>query len=126
MTGFGGRKRNATLPAPTQAQIEALDAVQYMSAANAMPLPMRQGDMAFINDMAILHARERFSEGGVPLRRHLLKLYLRDPEQDWPIPSTAYAAWLKMYGPNRDDGSRVEVWCHQYKTGDERDWLTNG
>jgi len=126
ITGFSSRKRNSALPAASPAQVEAMDAVQFMAAANAIPLPMGKGDIVFINDMTILHAREKFSEGGDPLRRHLLKLYLRDPEQNWPIPSTAAETWQKIYGPNKEDGSREETWCTRYEYGQEDDWLTNG
>jgi len=60
ITGFSERTRNPALPTPTKAQIEAIDAVHFMAAANAIPLPMGKGDMVFINDMAILHAREPY------------------------------------------------------------------
>ena len=126
ITGFSVRQRNPALPAPTKAQIEAIDAVQFMAAKNAIPLPMGKGDIVFINDMVMLHAREAFNEGGTSLQRHLLKFYLRDPAQNWPVPPTAEDAWRKMYGPNRDDGSRKEIWCTRYVSGDEGGWLTNG
>lgn len=97
-----------------------------MAAANAIPLPMGKGDMVFINDMAILHARESFSEGGTYLQRHLLKLYLRDPEQNWPVPPTARDAWAKIYGSNSEDGSRQETWSARYSAGQEDGWASNG
>lgn len=126
ITGYSGRERNAALPAPTQRQIEAIDAVHFMAAENAIPLPMGKGDIVFINDMAILHAREPFSEGGVRLQRHLLKFYLRDPEQNWSVPPTAADALRKIYGPNCGDGTRKEMWCPSYGPSAENDWTANG
>jgi hypothetical protein len=126
VTGFAAAKRDAALPAITPAQLEAIDAVHFMSAQNAVPLPLGKGDIAFINDMAILHAREAFDEGGSHLQRHLLKLYLRDPEQNWPVPSTELQQWNKIYGPNRPDGSRNESWYVRHEPGQEDDWLRNG
>ncbi|OCL03097.1 Clavaminate synthase-like protein, partial [Glonium stellatum] len=82
ITGWQQRKRNPTLPTPVQAQLEAIDAVQFMAAANSVPLPMGRGDMVFVNDMTILYAREGFSEGGVYMKRHLLKMSFRNPEQN--------------------------------------------
>jgi hypothetical protein len=76
--------------------------------------------------MAILHAREPFSEGGVRLQRHLLKFYLRDPEQNWSVPPTAADALRKIYGPNCGDGTRKEMWCPSYGPGAENDWTANG
>jgi hypothetical protein len=97
-----------------------------MAAANAFPLPMGKGDMVFINDMAILHARESFSEGRTYIQRHLLKLYLRDPEQNWPVPPTAKDAWAKIYGSNSEDGIRQETWLARYSAGQEDGWQSNG
>ena len=72
--------------------------------------------MAFLNDMAIVHTRESFKEGG-DLQRHLLKFYLRDPKQNWPIPATARQHWDAIYGPNTTDGRREEEWCVRYEEG---------
>ena len=126
ITGNGARKRNAALPAPTQAQIDAIDAVHFMAAENAIALPMGKGDMVFINDMVMFHAREAFDEGGMYQKRHLLKFYLRDPEQNWPMPQHAVPSWKKMYGPNCEDGTRKERWCPEYVPGDEEGAPTNG
>jgi len=126
ITGFSERTRNPVLPAPTKAQIEAIDAVHFMAAANAIPLPMGKGDMVFINDMAILHAREPFSEGGVYLQRHLLKFYLRDPEQSWPMPPAVSNALMKIYGPNIEGGRREETWSTRFNAGQEDGWASNG
>ena len=103
-----------------------MDAVHFMAEANSMPLPMGKGDMVFINDMAILHAREPFSEGGVFLQRHLLKFYLSDPDQTWPVPPTVADAWKKIYGPNSEAGVRNETWSVRWGAGQEDGWASNG
>ena len=126
ITGGERRKRSPSLPAPTQAQIDAIDAVHFMAAKNSITLPMAKGDMVFINDMVMFHAREPFDEGGVHLQRHLFKLYLRDPEQNWAVPPSVVEGWRKMYGPNRDDGTREETWNPRYSPGDEELPPTNG
>lgn len=126
ITGFESRQRNPVLPAPTQAQIEALDAVQFMAAENAVPLPVSTGDVVFMNDMALFHAREALDKSGAHLQRHLLKMSLRDPAQNWPVPSTAMQAWKRIYGPNCEDGTRKEVWLLNVIPGDEEGLLVNG
>ncbi|KAI1106395.1 Clavaminate synthase-like protein [Jackrogersella minutella] len=126
MAGFKGKQRNPTLAPVNEAQIAAMDAVQYIMAKNAVPLPWKKGDIAFINDMAIMHARSGFTENGHGLQRHLLKFYLRDPAQNWKIPVSAQKQWEKTYGPNMPDGGRDEEWCIRYEVGQEDDWNSNG
>ncbi|KAI1374758.1 Clavaminate synthase-like protein [Hypoxylon crocopeplum] len=126
MAGFNGKQRNPSLTPVNEAQIAAMDAVQYVMAKNAVPLPWRKGDIAFINDMAIMHARSSFTESGQGIQRHLLKFYLRDPAKKWPIPESAQKQWNKIYGPNTPEGGREEVWCIKYEAGQENDWESNG
>lgn len=125
MAGSQGRSRNPALPPATARQIEAMDTVQYALRRNAVALPWRKGDMVFLNDMAIMHARAPFREGGA-LQRHLLKFYLRDPRQEWPIPATARPHWDAVYGPNTPSGRREEEWCVRYEEGQEDGWQSNG
>lgn len=82
--------------------------------------------MLFMNDMAILHGREQFSDGGVKMKRHLLKFYLRDPKQNWPVPPQLEDAWSKIYGPNEENGEREMLWCPRWEEGAENDWRMNG
>ncbi|KAF5704966.1 Clavaminate synthase [Fusarium globosum] len=56
-------KRNSELPAPRQKQMRALDAVQFIAQKNTMSLPISRGDMVFINDLAVFHARGEFKDG---------------------------------------------------------------
>ncbi|ORY67028.1 uncharacterized protein BCR38DRAFT_300793, partial [Pseudomassariella vexata] len=98
MVGFKGRQRNPALPPISEAQMEAMDTVKYMMTKNAVALPWGRGDIAFINDMAIMHARSSFTESGEELQRHLLKFYLRDPAQNWQVPETAKKHWERIYG----------------------------
>ncbi|KAI1214382.1 Clavaminate synthase-like protein [Annulohypoxylon truncatum] len=126
MAGFKGKQRNSSLAPVSEAQIAAMDAVQFVMAKNAVPLPWKKGDIAFINDMAIMHARSSFTESGQGLQRHLLKFYLRDPAQNWKIPESAQKQWDKIYGPNTPDGGRDEEWCIKYEAGQENDWESNG
>lgn len=118
-------KRNPDLPAPTPAQLEALDAVQFTAASNCIALPMNKGDMVFLNDMTLMHAREPFEEAG-SAKRHLLKMYLHDPKQNWEVAPSAVAQWNKMYGSNRPDGGREEIFWTMHTGGDEGKSTTNG
>lgn len=127
MAGFKDKPRNPELPAPTAKQIEAMDTVQYLMTENALPLPWGKGDIVYINDMAVMHARSAFKEGGTGIHRHLVKFYLRDPAQNWPVPETAQTHWNKIYGPNNAKGDRDETWTIKYEEGSKGDgWESNG
>ena len=127
MTGFEGKRRNAALPAPNWAQVEALNAVQFLAEKNAVPLPIKKGDLILINDMAILHGREGYNDTeNATAKRNLLKMYLRDPQQKVQIPESLKEEWEMIYGPNRNDGQRIETWCPDLYPGLEERWVRNG
>lgn len=125
MTGWQ-RKRNPNLPAPMRAQLDAIDAVQFTYMLNAFTIPSVKGDLLFVNDTVVMHARHGFEEQGQYMKRHLLKMFLRDPEQNWPLSPSAEEARQKMYGPNQADGTRKEIWNVVYKSGLEEDSPMNG
>jgi hypothetical protein len=108
------RQRNPDLPVPTDAQLEAIDAVHFTSAKNAITLPTVKGDLLFVN------------EGDKFMQRHIMKMYVRDPAQNWPIAPSAQAAWAKMYGLSSSQTKREEVWNIHYKPGAEDTTTSNG
>lgn len=132
VTGFQ-RSRTKGIPPPTAAQREAADAIQFRAARNALTLPVEKGDILLVNDMALFHAREGFDDGGVPLKRHLIKMYFRDPAQGWAIPLWMEQEWKTTYGPaeiedGTDDknGVREESWDYIYRPGLEELSMLNG
>ena len=64
-------------------QREALDVVQEISERPELRLAMdfREGDMQFLNNHAILHARDEYEDYDDPaLKRHLLRMWIAFPE----------------------------------------------
>lgn len=120
------RKRNPNLPEPTKAQLEAVDAVQFTAMKHAITLPVVKGDMLFVNDMAMFHARTEFDDGGIPLKRHLAKMFFRDPDKGWDIPLSMEKEWRKTYSPNQPDGTRLETWHILHEPGLEEMTTVNG
>lgn len=120
------RKINPDLPAFTQAQYEAADAVQFISMKNSITLPVVKGDILLVNDMVLMHARQGFDDGGIPLKRHLVKMYLRDPDQGWYISPSLEKEWRTTYSPNRPDGTRHETWNIMHEAGMEELSSLNG
>ncbi|KAK0728330.1 hypothetical protein B0T26DRAFT_738706 [Lasiosphaeria miniovina] len=107
---------------------DAADAVQFIAARNAITLPVIAGDVLLVNDMALFHAREGFHDGGVPLKRHLVKMYFRDPEQGWAIPPSMEREWKTAYLSGSDDGrvKKEEIWECTYWPGLEELSMLNG
>ncbi|KAJ8130640.1 hypothetical protein O1611_g2987 [Lasiodiplodia mahajangana] len=120
------RRRNPDLPAPTEAQIEAADAIQFIAMKNAFKVPTRKGDILFVNDMALVHAREGFDDGRDTMKRHLIKMHFRDPDQGWDIPASLENEWKMVYSPNQPDGTRTERWNIFHEPGLEENSNVNG
>ena len=67
------------------AQVEALDFVQAVANRPGMAMSMmfEDGDMQFLNNHVMLHAREAFEDHPDPaLRRHLLRMWISYPPDD--------------------------------------------
>lgn len=61
-TGYWGLPRSTDIPAITEAQAEALDTLHYTAEKNAIGLDFRQGDIQFVNNLSIFHARGGFRD----------------------------------------------------------------
>jgi Taurine catabolism dioxygenase TauD, TfdA family len=81
------------LPPLTDLEVEALDAADSLAASDEFRLDMRlqPGDIQFLHNHAIWHARGAFSDEETcrerRSRRHLLRLWLAAPPHlAWPLP----------------------------------------
>jgi TfdA family taurine catabolism dioxygenase TauD len=82
----------------SDAQEHALDILLHACRKHSMPIEPQQGDMLFVNNFAILHARERFVDGVEEGKlRHLLSVMLRDREQAWPKPNKVAVPVAKKF-----------------------------
>ncbi|KAL3444545.1 hypothetical protein BJX65DRAFT_297539 [Aspergillus insuetus] len=96
-TGYWGRPRNPSLPPLSEAQAEALDALHYLAENSAVSLDFHKGDIQFVNNLSIFHARAGFRDSEEK-RRHLVRLWLRDPELAWKTPEGLASRWAGIYG----------------------------
>jgi hypothetical protein len=114
VTGFRNEKPSTALPPPTPRRLQAMDMLEALSWKHAFPLPRIKGDIAFINNLCMMHARKPFdtTADGKPLpsKRHLVKLMLRDPKEAWNLPKSMDWMTKRVYGPNEADGTRTEKW----------------
>jgi len=61
-TGFQALPRSADIPPITEAQAEALDALHFNAERFAVGLDFRQGDVQYVNNLSIFHARDGFKD----------------------------------------------------------------
>ncbi|KAL2813643.1 hypothetical protein BDW59DRAFT_167451 [Aspergillus cavernicola] len=103
-TGYWGKPRDPALPPITEAQAEALDALHYLAEKSAVSLDFHKGDIQFVNNLSIFHARAGFTDSEEK-RRHLTRLWLRDPSFAWETPDGLKSRWEHVYGGVTADNS---------------------
>jgi len=105
LTGHHATPRSAGIPKLSESQAEALDAVHFTAQSHQLVTTMERGDIRFINNLALLHGREPFDDGQ-HLKRHLVRLWLRDEKNGWPLPPAMKVSWARVF----DDQERHEIW----------------
>lgn len=92
------------IPALTEAQQEALRVLSAAAQRNGVELDTKPGDLVFINNWAVMHARSAYEDADTAAgvasatRRHLLRLWLRNSELGWAIPTSMSAPWEAAFG----------------------------
>lgn len=105
LVGLPNTARDTELPPLSPLQIEALDAVQRISEKHQVALSFQPGDMTFINNWAILHAREAFRDDLVT-QRYLVRMWLKNDTLAWKLPHPLQEGNRKIF----HDKSLVENW----------------
>ncbi len=106
LLGSNLHPRPKHLPNVTARQIEALDAIEAIAQATQLEIPTQAGDMHFINNLAVLHRREGFTDGVTATeKRHLVRMRLRSAQRGWPLPKELQAEWEVDF-----DEERRSVW----------------
>ncbi|KAJ3517448.1 hypothetical protein NLJ89_g502 [Agrocybe chaxingu] len=95
-TGFQGLPRSSNIPPITEAQAEALDALHFLAEKYSLGLNFQKGDIQFINNLSIFHARDGFVDNEKQAR-HLLRLWLRNEELAWKLPKPLEPLWKKTF-----------------------------
>lgn len=114
LTGSPYTPRTEGLPGLTEAQAEALDAIHFIAKDDSIKIPMMKGDMRFMNNMALIHARDAYTDNESS-QRHLLRLWLSCSDQMWKLPPSLQLAWDRVF----EDVDRLGVWdCSPVKISD--------
>lgn len=100
--------RSKGIPGLSEAQAEALDAVELNASVHAIAVSTQEGDIRFVNNMGILHGRQGFHDDDkdAKSRRHLMRLWLRNQEMAWEQPPALQLASARIF----DDTKRGVHW----------------
>lgn len=79
--------RSDSMPKLNADQLHALEAVENLAKKYSVKLDRQNGDIQFIHNLSIMHARSAYGAGGKS-SRHLLRMFLRDPEKAWEKPAS--------------------------------------
>ena len=100
LEGSGNGTRAKDLPHLSEKQRELLDLVQSIAARHQVQLHMQPGDLTFINNFAMLHAREAFVDDYFN-SRYLVRLWLKNDHLAWKLPRPLQIGNQTVF--NKDD-----------------------
>ncbi|KAH6618589.1 hypothetical protein C7974DRAFT_32899 [Boeremia exigua] len=95
-------QRHPSMPKVSDKQMYAMHVVQTLATRFSTKLDRKQGDIQFINNLSIMHAREAYKgTNGKASTRHLLRMFLRDPENSWDKPARSRSNFDDPFMPGR-------------------------
>ncbi|KAF9698185.1 hypothetical protein EKO04_003841 [Ascochyta lentis] len=95
-------QRDPSMPKVSGRQMHAMQVVQDLAKRFSTRLDREQGDIQFINNLSIMHAREAYQgTNGKASTRHLLRMFLRDPENAWNKPTRFRNNFEDPFTPGR-------------------------
>ncbi|KAF2017332.1 taurine catabolism dioxygenase TauD [Aaosphaeria arxii CBS 175.79] len=93
--------RDPSMPSLTTEQMHALEVVEELARKFSTKIDRQVGDIQFIHNLSILHARSAYGANGQRSSRHLLRMFLRDPERMWEKPATCRNNFDDPFAPGR-------------------------
>ncbi|KAF2131002.1 Clavaminate synthase-like protein, partial [Dothidotthia symphoricarpi CBS 119687] len=100
--------RDTGMPNVSPKHIRAIQAVEELARRFCTKLDRKQGDIQFINNLSIMHAREAYcGTNGKPSTRHLLRMFLRDPANAWEKPARFRNNFDDPFTPGRQQNLPV-------------------
>ncbi|KAK6530031.1 hypothetical protein TWF694_003405 [Orbilia ellipsospora] len=104
--------RKLKLPTLTPRQQIAVDEIEKLAKKYSITELLPSGSIVFVNNLAILHNRNEFTEDpSKPLdkMRHLMRMFLRNEELAWPTPRELWLDWGRTFGDF--EGLNEERWA---------------
>ncbi|KAI5918225.1 hypothetical protein F4810DRAFT_726209 [Camillea tinctor] len=111
--------RTKGIPGLTEAQAEALDALDYIGSQNEVNQISMKGDIRLFNNLALMHRRAPYTDSGNNYR-HLLRLWIHNESECWRLPEDLRVAWDRTFR----DNERPEEWHFAKIDEDRRRYVT--
>ncbi|KAK1779894.1 hypothetical protein QBC45DRAFT_123154 [Copromyces sp. CBS 386.78] len=92
----------SSIPSLTTSHLQALETLSGLATKHRLMLDTKPGDMLFINNWALIHARDSYKDPEDGPGRHLVRLWLRDSEFGWDVPKSMRVPWETAFGSNGD------------------------
>ncbi|KAF1852075.1 Clavaminate synthase-like protein [Cucurbitaria berberidis CBS 394.84] len=81
-------QRDPSMPVVTAKQMHAMHAVEELAKRFCTTVDRQRGDIQLFNNLSIMHARGAYrGTNNKASTRHLLRMFLRDPENAWEKPA---------------------------------------
>ena len=94
--------RDPTMPEVSAEQLHAMSAVEELAKRFCTKLERQPGDIQFLNNLSIMHARGAYrGTNGKPSSRHLLRMFIRDPVEAWEKPARYHDNFEDPFAPGR-------------------------
>jgi hypothetical protein len=94
--------RDPSMPKVNSRQMHAMHAVEELAKRFCMKLDRQQGDIQLFNNLSMMHARSAYrGTNGKASTRHLLRMFLRDPENAWDKPARFKNNFDDPFAPGR-------------------------
>jgi hypothetical protein len=88
------------IPALSPSQLNSLEVLSALASKYQYCLDVEQGDMVFINNLSLLHARSSYVDSKDRPGRHFVRLWLRNSKLAWTIPQSMRVPWEAAFGPD--------------------------
>ena len=99
LLGLAGVRRAKGLCALSQDQREALDVLEDIARESQIVVDAEPGDLIFLNNHAILHSREAFTD--TPrASRYLVRMWLKSTTMAWKLPRALQEGNSRIYDAN--------------------------
>ena len=112
----GGLNTNTdgSVPALSEAQKHAYQVLAEHAQRYCLRLDIQPGDMLFLNNWAVLHARDAYVDNEQSKGRHLVRLWLHDSKKGWNVPSALSPPWEAAFGIGGDCKTSWSKGHYQY------------
>lgn len=104
------------------AHLRALSTLSGLAEKHAVSVEAQPGDILFINNLGLLHKRDAYTDAGSGSPRHLVRLWLRNPELSWKIPENMKAPWTAAYGKRQGFGRFLQPAEDRYQIVPEKEY----